>query len=400
MSEALDATGRNMLYSLCEWGVYNPAAWASEIANSWRVSGDIRDSWDSIVTRIAIDAPLWRYAGSGGWNDPDMLEVGNGQCSESEYRYHFSMWAMLKAPLLIGNDLRGLVNGGDETKAIRDILTNAEVIAINQDALGRQARRVWSDGVLTREKVTEGGDSLIAAKCATGKKGAYEDAMADQQWEIQTDGTIKSASTGMCLQEMRINASSTVVTTFPTVPYDNLYYDQRALDVFELSSVSVAYAKQGAGNDEEVISAVHGVFGLTTAPCTSATKWATGQYDGAAVVSQTTGRCLEVSTSEKSVLSLGKRIQTGICRGSQPVQTSHDLAAAGTEHQSWTAPTGKLMNLFQRQCLTVDRDAPQGQLKEVWVSPLADGSVAVALANKGPVEGKPWQKCRQTDIKM
>jgi alpha-galactosidase len=74
MSKALVNSGRDIVYSLCEWGRENPATWAGKIANSWRVSNDIRDDWTSIVTRIAIDAPLWRYAGPGGWNDPDMLE--------------------------------------------------------------------------------------------------------------------------------------------------------------------------------------------------------------------------------------------------------------------------------------------------------------------------------------
>jgi alpha-galactosidase len=141
MAAALDASGRTILYSMCEWGRENPAVWASEIANSWRVTMDIRDSWHSIISRANIDAPLWRYAGPGGWNDPDMLEVGNGGCSFEEYKTHFSLWAMLKSPLIIGNDIRDLKV---EDEAMQ-ILTNQEVIAINQDVLGLQARRIWSD---------------------------------------------------------------------------------------------------------------------------------------------------------------------------------------------------------------------------------------------------------------
>ncbi|CAM9340519.1 unnamed protein product [Ectocarpus fasciculatus] len=139
MARALERAGRDVLYSLCEWGRENPAAWAGDVANSWRVSLDIRDDWRSIVSRANIDAPLWRYAGPGGWNDPDMLEIGNGGCSFEEYKSHFSLWAMLKAPLIIGNDIRDLTADDEALQ----ILSNEELIAINQDPLGRQARRTW-----------------------------------------------------------------------------------------------------------------------------------------------------------------------------------------------------------------------------------------------------------------
>ena len=128
MREAIDKGGRDIYYNLCEWGVENPAAWAGDVANSWRISPDIRDGWYSILTRAAISAPLWRYASVDyGWNDPDMLEVGNGGCTEEEYRTHFALWAMLKAPLILGNDLRS-VDIGD---SIYNIITNKDIIAIN-----------------------------------------------------------------------------------------------------------------------------------------------------------------------------------------------------------------------------------------------------------------------------
>ncbi len=202
MAEALAAAGRPIFFSLCEWGYENPAAWASSIGgNSWRISGDIKDDWRSIVTRASTGASLWRYAGPTlGWNDPDMLEVGNGACSDEEYITHFSLWAMLKAPLIIGNDIRGL-NVNDSSNAMQ-VLSNKEVVAVNQDALGRQGRIVWSD---TSDLLAAGGqygDRLIAAKCASGVEGAYEDAMQDQQWTVQSDGTILSASSGKCLNEI------------------------------------------------------------------------------------------------------------------------------------------------------------------------------------------------------
>lgn len=138
MSSALHKAGRPILYSLCEWGQENPATWASSIGNAWRTTGDIKDNWDSI-TSIADANNIWgRYAGPGRWNDPDMLEVGNGGMSLEEYRSHFSIWALMKAPLLIGCDVRS------SSKETLSILGNKEVIDVNQDPLGIQGRKIRS----------------------------------------------------------------------------------------------------------------------------------------------------------------------------------------------------------------------------------------------------------------
>ncbi|KAG8380961.1 hypothetical protein BUALT_Bualt06G0070900 [Buddleja alternifolia] len=126
MRDALNATGRTIFYSLCEWGVNNPALWASKIGNSWRTTDDIEDSWESMTTIADINNKWAAYAGPGGWNDPDMLEVGNGGMTFEEYRGHFSIWALMKAPLIIGCDVRNM------TAETYDILTNEEVISVNQ----------------------------------------------------------------------------------------------------------------------------------------------------------------------------------------------------------------------------------------------------------------------------
>ncbi|KAG0543077.1 hypothetical protein BDA96_02G158400 [Sorghum bicolor] len=140
MSKALLNSGRNIFFSLCEWGVNDPATWAGGIGNSWRTTGDIKDTWAK-MTAIADKNNKWAsYAGPGGWNDPDMLEVGNGGMTTEEYRSHFSIWALMKAPLLIGCDIRSMSN---ETK---EILSNRNVIAVNQDGLGVQGHKVQQDG--------------------------------------------------------------------------------------------------------------------------------------------------------------------------------------------------------------------------------------------------------------
>ena len=106
MRDALGKTGRPIVFSICEWGQNKPWEWAGDVGNLWRTTGDINDSWPSVVSILKQNAPLAAAAGPGHWNDPDMLEVGNGGMTDTEYRSHFSLWAMMAAPLLIGSDLR------------------------------------------------------------------------------------------------------------------------------------------------------------------------------------------------------------------------------------------------------------------------------------------------------
>jgi alpha-galactosidase len=143
MRDALYAAKRPVVFSLCEWGNNKPWLWGAEIGHLWRTTGDITASWSgsishgevwnswSILTIIDIQKDLRKYAGPGHWNDPDMLEVGNGMTT-NEDRAHFSMWAMLAAPLIAGNDVRHM------SKETTDILTNKEIIAVDQDPLGIQ----------------------------------------------------------------------------------------------------------------------------------------------------------------------------------------------------------------------------------------------------------------------
>lgn len=143
MSNAMKKYGQSIFFSLCEWGNENPATWARGMGgNSWRTTGDIADNWGSMTSRADQNDRWASYAGPGGWNDPDMLEVGNGGMSEAEYRSHFSIWALAKAPLLIGCDVRSM---SPQTKTI---ISNQEVIAVNQDSLGVQGKKVQSDGGL------------------------------------------------------------------------------------------------------------------------------------------------------------------------------------------------------------------------------------------------------------
>ena len=141
MGNALKSTGRPIVFSLCQYGWDAVWEWAPAIGgNLWRTTGDITPRWDRIYAILSQQDGLAKYAGPGHWNDPDMLEVGNGRLSIQENWSHFAMWAMLAAPLLAGNDLP---NMKPEVKAI---LTNKDVIAIDQDRLGKQGTRAYSDG--------------------------------------------------------------------------------------------------------------------------------------------------------------------------------------------------------------------------------------------------------------
>jgi len=141
MRDALKASGRPIVFSMCEWGRNQPWTWARGVAHLWRTTGDIQDRWSSFVRLLDQQVGLEKYAGPGGWNDPDMLEVGNGGMTIPEYRAHFSLWCVLSAPLMAGNDIRSM------TPDIHDILTNKEVIAVDQDPT-EQGRRLRKNGDL------------------------------------------------------------------------------------------------------------------------------------------------------------------------------------------------------------------------------------------------------------
>ncbi|XP_054792802.1 alpha-galactosidase 1-like isoform X1 [Prosopis cineraria] len=140
MTRALLKAGRPIFFSLCEWGDLHPALWGAKVGNSWRTTNDINDSWDSMISRADMNEVYADLARPGGWNDPDMLEVGNGGMTTNEYIVHFSLWALSKAPLLLGCDVRNM------TKETQMIISNQEVIAVNQDSLGVQGKKVRMEG--------------------------------------------------------------------------------------------------------------------------------------------------------------------------------------------------------------------------------------------------------------
>ncbi|HAH23933.1 MAG TPA: alpha-galactosidase [Prolixibacteraceae bacterium] len=154
MRDALYAAGREVVFSMCEWGLSKPWEWAQDTGHLWRTTGDIQNNWNipdakegkcwggGVIINLDMQQGLEKYAGPDHWNDPDMLEVGNGILTQSESRAHFSLWCMLAAPLFAGNDLAAM------DKVTRELLTNKELIAIDQDPLGKQGFKIKDYGEL------------------------------------------------------------------------------------------------------------------------------------------------------------------------------------------------------------------------------------------------------------
>ena len=198
ISDALRASGRPIFLSMCEWGNSHPWRWARDIGHSWRTTPDIWCNFDSlrvfpqgysqfgVMQCIQLNDTLRQYAGPGHWNDPDMLEVGNGM-TINEDRAHFTMWCMMASPLILGNDIRNM------SAEVRDILTNREMIAVDQDALGVQGLHLMDDdGLQFWFKPLEGGDWAFVILNATKEDKTY---VLDWQKFNFTDKEVSGLST-------------------------------------------------------------------------------------------------------------------------------------------------------------------------------------------------------------
>ena len=188
MRDALMKQERPIFYSICQWGEEDIPTWGKDVGNSWRTTPDIVDTWKSMLNIIDKNNKWYEYAGPGGWNDPDMLEVGNGGMSYIEYKTHFSLWAISKAPLLIGCDVTKMSN---ETW---EILSNEEVIAVNQDKLGEQGRKIKIIDVNLpknyNNKLEESYLELV--ECNKEKN--------EQKWFIKEDGSISNNNEDLCME--------------------------------------------------------------------------------------------------------------------------------------------------------------------------------------------------------
>jgi alpha-galactosidase len=198
MGDALIATGRPIVFSICEWGPRSPWLWGKEVGGHlWRTSYDVGDKWDEprnehsqigILTSIDVMGDKERYAGPGGWNDPDMLVIGlsnsgfirGGGCTDEEYRTQMSMWCMFAAPVMMGCDVRNM------SEATKTILLNKDIIAIDQDPLGKQGFRVYrKDGIEAFKKPLS--DNRVAIAFLNRNSGAGKIILSYKDLELEPD---------------------------------------------------------------------------------------------------------------------------------------------------------------------------------------------------------------------
>lgn len=159
---------KKIVFSLCEWGAGKPYLWGASAGNLWRTTGDISANWNSMVKIYEHNVKLYSYASPGHWNDPDMLEVGVGDMKYNESEAHFALWCMMAAPLILGNDIRTM------SPEICDLIKNGDLISINQDKLGKQAKRIKEGKVDILVKPLEGNKTALCIFNKTDKQQAYE----------------------------------------------------------------------------------------------------------------------------------------------------------------------------------------------------------------------------------
>jgi alpha-galactosidase len=313
MRDALNASGRPILFSMCEWGVDNPSTWAAAVGNSWRTTGDISDNWEAMITKVDENAPLYAQAGPGAWNDPDMLEVGNGGMTNDEYITHFSLWAIMKAPLIVGCSIRNM------TTETMNILLNKEVIAINQDPLGKQGYIVSQTHLPYAPpiKLPGGSTNVIVAPC---------DALFDpfQRWTYGADSKFRIMSDNRCL-------------------------DVDTCDANPKGDNAIVYDCQN---------------GAPRPGCVGENQeW---KWNGTELISED-GLCLD--------------IYQGAVRSRQN-KNVHAYPCDGTANQKWAfnASTGLISNTGTGKCLTLDYH--NAASTQVYAGPLINGEWAVVLLNR------------------
>jgi alpha-galactosidase len=202
LAAARTATGQPIVFSICEKGDFtNPVSWSPGVGNLWRTTGDIHPEWARMKSIIAKNIPLARFAGPGGWNDPDMLEIGNAGMSTTEWRTEMSMWSEMAAPLLIGTDLT------KASSAAIAILGNAEVIAVDQDTLGKQGAQVANSG----------GRRVLSKPLADGSRAVALYNETDAAATISTTVTAVGLPSGRTYAERDLWAHHTITTTSASI---------------------------------------------------------------------------------------------------------------------------------------------------------------------------------------
>ena len=210
MRKALNSTNRPIFYSICNWGVENVSSWGKDVGNSWRTTGDIIDDWITMLRIIDENEKLINNSGPGGWNDPDMLEVGNGGMTLEEYKTHFSLWVISKAPLLIGCDLREM------SEDIKNILTNKEIIEVNQDPLGEQGHKIKTIPIQLTDDIEP---NLFVSELEIGECNGTK----RQKWYLNSDNSIRNNNQNLCMEIPGCVDNDTKVKTMDCHIHDKSY---------------------------------------------------------------------------------------------------------------------------------------------------------------------------------
>jgi alpha-galactosidase len=279
MRDAIDKTGHAMVYAICEWGTSQPWLWGKGVGQLWRTTGDVNDEWPSLRSIIEKNVPLAPYAGPGHWNDPDMMEIGNGGMTGTEYRTHMSMWAMMAAPLLIGTDVR------TASPATLAILGNKEIIAVDQDRLGVQGAVVVNEnGLMVLDKPLANGDHAIALynstdalatvsvpARATGLPRASAYSLRDL-WRgdvLQARNTIAAAVPAHGTVVYRVRPLRDPASVTPSVPVGA---GLGTLVPGEGGTLTTTVTNRGAGPIRHVTLTAQAPTGWTVTPTTPATQ--------------------------------------------------------------------------------------------------------------------------------
>jgi len=303
--------------------VDNPATWAGPVGNSWRTTGDISDSWSSMTQKVDENEPLYPYAGAGGWNDPDMLEVGNGGMTFDEYKSHFSLWALMKAPLLIGCDITNMSN---DTKTI---LFNTDVIQISQDRLGLQGYRVSASGPSRLRDSPNGQTNVVVATCNSSDPS--------MKWTLGSDSKLREALDGRCLDIDECDEDPNG---------DNVsVYDCHTLD-------EPANQKKKATRPQGDCAGLNQVW---------------SENSDMTITSKLDGFCLDVYMGGDSS-QFGRNVQTYPCDNGDNQKWTHDKS------------TGLVTVKSSGLCLQLDKGGPGAH--EVWKGQLESNAMAVILFNR------------------
>ncbi|GAA4411130.1 alpha-galactosidase [Actinokineospora soli] len=328
MRDALAATGRPIVLSIHDEPQLPVPSWRPEVANLWRTTSDIAPTWSSVSSIIDKQVGLESFSGPGAWNDPDMLQVGNGTLTAEENRTHFSMWALLNAPLLTGNVL------GSMSPATRAVLTNPDVIAVDQDWGGHQGVRVRDTGdqELWRKPMSDGSQVVVllnrGAAAATMSANAADlgfpgraDLTAKELWDKTTTAVGTSLSVSVPSHGVKVyRVSSAAGTVTPVVSG---------------STNTVKSVLSGKVVDNPASSTTPGTQLVQWSPNGGANqKWvltrnANGTY---AVKNSASGQCMDVELA--STDNGAKVLQFG-CHGGENQQWSLRSVGSGYELVAW-----------------------------------------------------------------